>query len=356
MNTWVKVARYNLVRPANYLVLLWILPFSFAVGAVTADGGRGHDAAGYLLGFFIYFAVLGMQTIGRSLPFGLTPGASHRSFYSGTALLGMTLALVSGLVLTALQAIERATGGWGLSMHFFRVPYLLNGPWYATWLTSAVGLFALFVYGMWYGIVHLRVGPARHAGVHRRAGGGAAGRRPHHHPPRHGLMLAFLYQGPYPGSLFSPPDQRASDADRDTAVDILCAVAADGRLTLTELWTSAWGRPCGVSRASIPVPGQARRRRSAEGQCRQSALSPPRGREGIGPEGGLVCADRFTPCDTPRLASSRRSARSLRVAKRVAPCRAPGQAGCARWGSCRSRGRVAPGKAGRGRRGPGLPP
>ena len=93
MNTWVKVARYHLVRPANYLFLLWILPFSFAVGAVTAGRGRGHDAAGYLLGFFIYFGVLGMQTIGRSLPFGLTLGASRRSFYSGTALLGMALAL-----------------------------------------------------------------------------------------------------------------------------------------------------------------------------------------------------------------------------------------------------------------------
>jgi hypothetical protein len=102
--------------------------------------------------------VQGGQSIGRSLPFGLTLGASRRSFYSGTALLGMALALVSGLVLTALQAIERATGGWGLSMHFFRVPYLLNGPWYTTWLTSAVGLFALFVYGMWYGIVYLRWG------------------------------------------------------------------------------------------------------------------------------------------------------------------------------------------------------
>lgn len=158
MNTWVKVARYNLVRPANYLALPWILPFSFAVGAVTAGRGRGHDASGYLLGFFAFFAVQGMQTIGRSLPFGLTLGASRRSFYSGTALLGTALALVSGLVLTALQAIERATGGWGLSLHFFRVPYLLNGPWYATWLTSAVGLSALFIYGMWYGIVYSRWG------------------------------------------------------------------------------------------------------------------------------------------------------------------------------------------------------
>jgi hypothetical protein len=48
-------------------------------------------------------------------------------------------------------------------------------------------------------------------------------------------MLAFLDQGLYPGPLFNPPEQRASDTDRDTAVDILCAAAADGRLTMTEL-------------------------------------------------------------------------------------------------------------------------
>src|ERR1700691_163525 len=66
------------------------------------------------------------------------------------------MSLVSGLVLAGLHAIERATGGWGLSLTFCRVPYILNGPWYATWLTSFVGLSALFVYGMWYGIVNRR--------------------------------------------------------------------------------------------------------------------------------------------------------------------------------------------------------
>ena len=48
-------------------------------------------------------------------------------------------------------------------------------------------------------------------------------------------MLALLHQGHHPEPLFRPPEQRASDADRDTAVDILCAAAADGRLTMTEL-------------------------------------------------------------------------------------------------------------------------
>ncbi|MGP7996774.1 MAG: hypothetical protein ACLPKI_05510 [Streptosporangiaceae bacterium] len=68
------------------------------------------------------------------------------------------MSLLYGLVIAGLQAIERATGGWGLSITFFRVPHLLNGPWYATWLTSFVGLSALFVYGMWYGIVNRRWG------------------------------------------------------------------------------------------------------------------------------------------------------------------------------------------------------
>ena len=158
MNTWVKVARYHLVRPANYLALPLIIVFTFTVATATYGRSHGHGTPGFLVSLVIYFAILGMQSIGRSLPFGLALGASRRSFCSGTALAGLALALVSGLVLTAAQAVERATGGWGMSMHYFRVPYLLNGPWYATWLTWTVGLSALFVYGMGHGIVHERAG------------------------------------------------------------------------------------------------------------------------------------------------------------------------------------------------------
>jgi hypothetical protein len=158
VNTLVKAARFNLVRRASYLPLLWMLPVVFGVAAVTAGRRPGHVASGYLIGYLIFFTMQGALSIGRSLPFGLALGASRRSFYAGTALFGLALALVSGLALTALQAIERATGGWGRSMDLFRVPYLLNGPWYATWLTSAVIVFAAWVYGMWSHIVQRRWG------------------------------------------------------------------------------------------------------------------------------------------------------------------------------------------------------
>ena len=41
-------------------------------------------------------------------------------------------------------------------MHFFRVPWIMDGPWYQTWLTSFVLLVLFFLYGMWYGLVYRR--------------------------------------------------------------------------------------------------------------------------------------------------------------------------------------------------------
>jgi hypothetical protein len=113
---------------------------------------------GGLAAIFVIGFVLGLQSVARSLPFGLTLGLSRRSYYVGTGLLALVLAAVVGVVVTVGQAIERTTGGWGISMGFFRVPFILSGPWYLTWLTSFVILTLLFVYGMWFGLVYRRWG------------------------------------------------------------------------------------------------------------------------------------------------------------------------------------------------------
>jgi hypothetical protein len=45
-----------------------------------------------------------------------------------------------------------------VQMSFLRLAFVLDGPWYLTWLSSFVALTLLFVYGMWFGIVHRRWG------------------------------------------------------------------------------------------------------------------------------------------------------------------------------------------------------
>jgi hypothetical protein len=156
VDTMIKVARYHLTPPVLFLSLpLALLAIVFAANAARG-GATFRDG---LASVFLLFFAMGVQRIGgRWLPFGLALGATRRSFYAGTALLGVSMSLVYGLVIAGLQAIVR-TAGWGQSIAFFQVPSLpLNGHWYATWLTSFVGLSLLFVYGMWYGIVNRRWG------------------------------------------------------------------------------------------------------------------------------------------------------------------------------------------------------
>ena len=175
MRTWRDVARYHLVVPWAPLLIPWaILTCSFVINLVifalapthhhnvmtshglvsVADASRGYT--GGVASIYVLFLVIGASIIGRSLPFALALGVSRRSYYAGSAALGAAMAVADGLVLAALQAVERSTDGWGVQMHFFQVPYVLAGPWYLTWLTSSVALALLFVYGMWFGIVYRR--------------------------------------------------------------------------------------------------------------------------------------------------------------------------------------------------------
>ena len=160
MNTLVNVGRYHLVDRFTWLALPWgIMAFSFLVNvgvALAVPTGPHGIYTGGLVSLYIFMLICGSLSMTRALPFGLMMGISRRTYYAGTALLVLTLGVVYGLGLTLLQLIERATNGWGLNLHYFRIPWILNGPWYETWLTSFVLLVAFVLYGMWYGLVFRR--------------------------------------------------------------------------------------------------------------------------------------------------------------------------------------------------------
>jgi hypothetical protein len=160
MNTWIKVARYQLTNRFGFVVLPWAimaLDFLIAVAIIGSLPNNGQPRyAGALAAIYVVLLIVAAASFSTQLPFALALGVSRRSFYAGTALVTLAIAAVYGLALTLLQLVERGTGGWGLNMHFFRVPYLLSGPWYLTWLTSFVGLALVLAWGMWFGIVYRR--------------------------------------------------------------------------------------------------------------------------------------------------------------------------------------------------------
>jgi hypothetical protein len=157
MTTWINVARYHLINRVTYVVAPWvILAFVFLVNLIITVFQGGPNPTKALIAIYAVFLFLGVLSIVRSLSFGLALGMSRRSYYTGTVLFVVSLAAVYGLALALLQAIERATGGWGVQLYFFQPSYIFGGAWYLTWLTSFVGLALLFVYGTLFGIVYRR--------------------------------------------------------------------------------------------------------------------------------------------------------------------------------------------------------
>lgn len=160
MSTSVKVARYLSASPL-FVGLPWmILALVFVINVLIVAGipspaGTQHYV-GALSAVYILAAIWAAIMTYRNLPAALALGVSRRSLYLGSALFIVVQAAVNAAGLTALELIERATGGWGLAMHFFRVPYLFDGPWYLTWLTSFVGLTLMGAWGVWFGLVYHR--------------------------------------------------------------------------------------------------------------------------------------------------------------------------------------------------------
>ncbi|HVC40944.1 MAG TPA: hypothetical protein VND54_03090 [Candidatus Saccharimonadales bacterium] len=163
MTTWFKVARFHLVDRFSFTALPWvILAIDFTISLAIADawggGGSVQIPTGAVLAIYVFFFVVGILSIGRSMPFAFALGVSRRSYYAGTVLLAVSLAAVYGLALAVLQVVEQASGGWGVGLHFFRVAYILPGPWYLTWITSFVLLALMFVCGLWVGLIYRRWG------------------------------------------------------------------------------------------------------------------------------------------------------------------------------------------------------
>ncbi|OXM53441.1 hypothetical protein [Amycolatopsis alba] len=160
MNTLINVARYHLVDRLQYLVLpVGVTLFAFSVNLVifsVIPEKPEQNYSGGLLTLFVFMLVCGALSMTKSLPFGLTLGVSRRSYYLGTVLLVAGLSAVYAAGIAVFQAIEDATGGWGLGLNYFRVPWVLDGPWYLTLLTAFVLLTLMFLYGMWYGLIYRR--------------------------------------------------------------------------------------------------------------------------------------------------------------------------------------------------------
>ncbi|MGY1605052.1 hypothetical protein [Geodermatophilus sp. SYSU D00815] len=165
MNRVLAVARLHLFHPLVGFGVPWAIAlFSFAINwsvwrlaDVGAQPGSGNFTGG-VLSLYVTLAVVYAQAVTQMLPFAMGVSSSRRTFYLGTALVGVAEALGYGVALSALASIEGATDGWGVGLHFWAPTFVDVDDFFLQIAVSGAPMLAFIAIGAGVGVVHKRWG------------------------------------------------------------------------------------------------------------------------------------------------------------------------------------------------------
>ncbi|MGX5657311.1 hypothetical protein ACWKWC_21240 [Geodermatophilus nigrescens] len=125
MNRVLASARLHAMNPLLTVGIPWgVVSLSFvinlAVWSLTDAGTQpGGGITGGVASLYITVLVVFVQSVTQVMPFAMGMSLSRRTFYLGTALAALVAALVYGVAVALLVAIEDATGGWGVRLNFW---------------------------------------------------------------------------------------------------------------------------------------------------------------------------------------------------------------------------------------------
>ena len=165
MNRVVAVARMQLAHPLiTYGLPAAIVSFSFAInwtiwalGDVAAHA-PGDGTTGGVASLYVTVLVFFIQTVAQVFPFAMGLSISRREFYAGTGLTAVLQSAVYGVALTVLAAVENATNGWGVQLHFWAPAPLDVANLLLQFLVLAMPMLACAFIGVGIGAVFTRWG------------------------------------------------------------------------------------------------------------------------------------------------------------------------------------------------------
>lgn len=163
MNRVLQAARLHLIHPLVILGIPWlVVGISFAINAavwhLTPAGEDDGGFTGGILALYITVLVVYVQAVTQLLPFSMGISLSRRTFYLGTALVAVAQALVYGVAIALLVALENATNGWGAEMQYWAPGVFEVDNVALQVLASGAPMLAFMSVGIGVGIVHKRWG------------------------------------------------------------------------------------------------------------------------------------------------------------------------------------------------------
>lgn len=130
MNRITGIMKLHTKNPLNWIYLPWcILLGNFLINFIVArmvNTGESYTGGG-ISSIFIYFMIMGMITLHMTFPFALGLSVRRKDYFLGTVIYTGVIALANSVVLVIFSELERITDGWGSLIHFFGIPYIIDG-------------------------------------------------------------------------------------------------------------------------------------------------------------------------------------------------------------------------------------
>jgi hypothetical protein len=133
------------------LAILWIIDASIPV-----RGGPILSAAGQSP--IWYFAVVGVQSLTLTFPFSQALSVSRRAYFSGTLLTAMAASAGLAVIMLLGGALEVVTNGWGMEGYVFRLPWITDHNWAATFVFIFALTLIAFLVGFTFATIYKRGG------------------------------------------------------------------------------------------------------------------------------------------------------------------------------------------------------
>ncbi|OMF37044.1 hypothetical protein BK133_07495 [Paenibacillus sp. FSL H8-0548] len=159
MNKIASVIKMHRTDKWTWLLIPWMIMLSsFTVNFTISFFVDEPMITGGLSSIFIYVFITGIIILAQTFPFALGMSVSRTDYFWGTSVMILLSSIVSAALLLLLRLIETWTNAWGSDLHFFKLPYLSDGPLLIQFFVQLILLLFMYYFGFLIASTYRRTG------------------------------------------------------------------------------------------------------------------------------------------------------------------------------------------------------
>lgn len=142
------------------VLMIQFLGTLIVVLIILLFGGKTPFYPGGLIAICAIMFYAGIVTLNDTFPFALGFGVRRTDYVLGTTAMAVEVSAVTAVLWLLCSLLESMTGGWGVELHYFHLPYFNDGSLIEQFWVYFVVLANMYFLGFVIGSIYRRFGGA----------------------------------------------------------------------------------------------------------------------------------------------------------------------------------------------------